>query len=261
MKKKRDKKDKDTESHRPKFDGFKPLAESKELQDQFQTKKKEDAKKAEGASKHEGKPAPAHRSKAPVHASTPSSSADDELTFHRMMSGVTPLDREGASRMPVTSEVHAPDPRRAKEAASERMRRETAEALEHLHDLVDDAAKFEITDDGTRVEGRRTDVSPSLLRSLRRGLVPIDAQLDLHGLTAAEARERLADFLREMRTRGERCVLVIHGKGERAPGAGVLRGEMTAWLSQGRARKHVAAFTTAAAADGGEGAIYVALRR
>jgi DNA-nicking Smr family endonuclease len=64
-----------------------------------------------------------------------------------------------------------------------------------------------------------------------------------------------------MRTRGERCVLVIHGKGENRPGAGVLRGEIAAWLSQGRAREHVAAFVTANAEDGGEGALYVALRR
>jgi DNA-nicking Smr family endonuclease len=65
-----------------------------------------------------------------------------------------------------------------------------------------------------------------------------------------------------MRARGERCVLVIHGKGEHSPqGAGVLRGEMAAWLSQGAASEHVAAFTTAGEHDGGEGAVYVLLRR
>jgi DNA-nicking Smr family endonuclease len=41
----------------------------------------------------------------------------------------------------------------------------------------------------------------------------------------------------------------------------VLRGEIAAWLSQGRAREHVAAFATARKDDGGEGAVYVALRR
>ena len=62
-----------------------------------------------------------------------------------------------------------------------------------------------------------------------------------------------------MRTRGERCVLVIHGKGHHSAGSGVLRGEISAWLSQGRAREHVAAFATAHDEDGGEGAVYVAL--
>ena len=65
-----------------------------------------------------------------------------------------------------------------------------------------------------------------------------------------------------MRARGERCVLVIHGKGEHSPdGIGVLRGEISAWLSQGAASEHVAAFATAARRDGGEGAVYVLLRR
>jgi DNA-nicking Smr family endonuclease len=65
-----------------------------------------------------------------------------------------------------------------------------------------------------------------------------------------------------MRARGERCVLVIHGKGEHsAGGVPVLRGEIAAWLSQGTSSEHVAAFTTASEADGGEGAVYVLLRR
>lgn len=67
--------------------------------------------------------------------------------------------------------------------------------------------------------------------------------------------------MRDKRGRGERCVLSIHGKGERGPSGGVLRGEIAAWRSQGRAREHVAAFATAREEDGGEGAVYVALRR
>ena len=56
---------------------------------------------------------------------------------------------------------------------------------------------------------------------------------------------------------GSYTVLTLdHGKG-----MGVLRGEIAAWLSQGRARDHVAAFATAREEDGGEGAVYVALRR
>ena len=99
-------------------------------------------------------------------------------------------------------------------------------------------------------------------RKLRRGGFPIDASLDLHGMTAEESREALATFLREKRTRGERCVLVVHGRGLHSPGsAPVLRGEITAWLSQGAASNHVAAFATAHSEDGGDGAVYVLLRR
>jgi DNA-nicking Smr family endonuclease len=144
----------------------------------------------------------------------------------------------------------------------EKAREEAKAVLDHLHHLVDDAVRFEVTDDGKRVEGRRVDVPPNIVRELRRGVIPIDGRLDLHGLGAEAARERLLEFLRTQRSRGERCVLVIHGKGEHsAPPGGVLRGEIAAWLSQGRAREHVAAFATAREDDGGEGAVYVALRR
>ena len=78
----------------------------------------------------------------------------------------------------------------------------------------------------------------------------------------AEAKTTLTKFLADKRARGERCVLVVHGKGVHSPGGhGVLRGEISAWLSQGRASEYVAAFATATDHDGGEGAIYVLFRR
>jgi DNA-nicking Smr family endonuclease len=92
--------------------------------------------------------------------------------------------------------------------------------------------------------------------------MPIDGRLDLHGQSAAGAQKSLETFLAKQRQRGERCVLVVHGKGEHSPGqVGVLRGEMAAWLSQGGASVHVDAFATAHDEDGGEGAVYVLLRR
>jgi DNA-nicking Smr family endonuclease len=92
--------------------------------------------------------------------------------------------------------------------------------------------------------------------------VPIDARIDLHGLRSEEAQDALDYFLSEKRARGDRCVLVVHGKGEHSPGRfGILRGEMSAWLSQSAASAHVAAFSTAEPQDGGEGAVYVLLVR
>jgi DNA-nicking Smr family endonuclease len=140
--------------------------------------------------------------------------------------------------------------------------REAEAVRDHLRQLVEGNTRFETSDDGRRVEGRRVDLPPDALRKLRRGVMPIDGELDLHGSPAEEARARLETFLREKRARGERCVLVVHGKGEHSPGGqGVLRGEMAAWLSQGRASEHVAAFASAAESDGGLGAVYVLLRR
>ena len=268
MAKKRDSnKKKDDDAALPKFAGFKPLAgglagfkAKLDLE-----KKAEDERQSSASAK--GKPAPAPRAPAPSPARRPepartsTSDLDDAMTFHRMMSGVTPLDASAKTRVPVTTEVR-PDAQRAKAAEVRAMASIEAEkAIAHLHSLVDDVARFEVSDDGRRVEGRRFDAPADLVRSLRRGMLPVDARLDLHGLTAAQAQEKLVEFLRTMRSRSERCVLVIHGKGERTPGAGVLRGEIAAWLSQGKAREHVAAFATATGEDGGEGAVYVALRR
>ncbi len=241
----------DSKASAPKFSGFKPFAAG--LSDLK-------AKLAAEPTPQVTKPRPS-----PVAPASQARGArddgDDELAFHRMMSGVTPLDR--GVRVPV-GEVPSSERRPQKPLDIQKKAREEAEAVrEPLHHLVDDAVRFEVMDDGKRVEGRRVDVPPSLVRELRRGLLPIDGQLDLHGLSAAEARERLLDFLAAQRARGERCVLIIHGKGEHSvvPRQGVLRGEISAWLSQGRAREHVAAFATAREADGGEGAVYVALRR
>ena len=257
----------DRETELPKFGGFKPFAagglgDIKAKIDAEEKAKEEARKAAIAAGKRPVAPAPP-RDRAPARPEkrTAESDRDDELTFHRMMSGVVPLEGRG-SRVPVAGTARV-EPGKIKPAdLREKAREEATAVLDHLHHLVDDAVRFEVTDDGKRVEGRRLDVPPSLVRELRRGVLPIDGRLDLHGLGAEAAREKLLEFLRAQRARGERCVLVIHGKGEHSIAmGGVLRGEIAAWLSQGRAREHVAAFATAREDDGGEGAVYVALRR
>ena len=167
------------------------------------------------------------------------------------MSGVVPLDG-GPARVPRTETTPKPGVRMKAEERAEAAAREAEAVHEHLRTLAD-APRFEVSDDGVRVEGRRVDVAPDLVRKLRRGVMPIDARLDLHGKSAVEARDALRSVLaRCTGARGERCVLVIHGKGEHAPGGiGVLRGEISAWLAQGRASEHVAAFATATSDDGG----------
>jgi DNA-nicking Smr family endonuclease len=262
MAKKKPKPRGEKEPELPKFSGFNVLAAG--LGD-IKARVDADAKAKEEARKAAGKkplpPPPPRAVPQPQPKRTAESDRDDELAFHRMMSGVTPLE-DRTARVPVagTSRVEAAKMKPADLRV--KAQEEAKSVLEHLHHLVDDAVRFEVVDDGKRVEGRRLDVPPNLVRELRRGVLPIDGRLDLHGLGAEAARERLLEFLKAQRARGERCVLVIHGKGEHSatPG-GVLRGEISAWLSQGRAREHVAAFATAREDDGGEGAVYVALRR
>jgi DNA-nicking Smr family endonuclease len=94
---------------------------------------------------------------------------------------------------------------------------------------------------------------------LKRGRQPIEARLDLHGMTQDEAHPALARFIQTSRDDGKRCVLVITGRG--ALGGGVLRAAVPRWLGEPAFRPHLLAIATAQPRDGGAGALYVMLRR
>ena len=120
---------------------------------------------------------------------------------------------------------------------------------------------FEVADDGRKIEGRRVDIDSAIVRKLRRGEYLLDGSIDLHGLDATTARDKLEAFLKLSRSRGERTLLVIHGRGKNSPGGrAILRGEIVSWLSQGHESALVSAFSTALPDDGGDGAMYVRLR-
>ena len=105
---------------------------------------------------------------------------------------------------------------------------------------------------------QRAGVRIQEMRKLRRGLFPVDAELDLHGLTQAAARDCLSSFLVASRDLRYRCVRIIHGKGSRSAGRGaVLKTAVDAWL---RRHSDVLAFVSAKPIDGGTGALYVLLR-
>ncbi len=104
----------------------------------------------------------------------------------------------------------------------------------------------------------RPEITSAVMRKLRRGKYSIADELDLHGLNVAEARTALSEFLVECRTRGYRCVRIIHGKGKRSGSAGpVLKPKVYRWLRRSDA---ILAYTTAHQANGGSGALYVLLR-
>jgi len=97
---------------------------------------------------------------------------------------------------------------------------------------------------------------------LKRGQLVIEARLDLHGMTQSEAHERMRRFLETSRDSGYRTVLVITGKGLRRDGQiGILRSAVPRWLNQPPLRHWIKAFDHAAPRDGGEGALYILLRR
>ena len=95
-----------------------------------------------------------------------------------------------------------------------------------------------------------------------RGKEGIDGRLDLHGLTQEEAHAELLRFLRNASVRDVRLVLVITGKGARKDGErGILKRQVPHWLGLPEFRAFVVGFEDAHIAHGGEGALYVRVRR
>jgi DNA-nicking Smr family endonuclease len=131
---------------------------------------------------------------------------------------------------------------------------EQAALREALSDEVD-VESLLLTDDG--LSFRRAGVSPEVVNKLRRGHWSIQHQLDLHGLTRDQAREALAQFVREAGRRGLRCLRVVHGKGHGSPGRQpVLKAKVQRWLAQ---CAEVIAFAQASGPEGGAGALIVLL--
>lgn len=96
------------------------------------------------------------------------------------------------------------------------------------------------------------------LRKLRRGHWVIQEELDLHGLTAPEARELLVKFLEHCRRSGLRCVRIIHGKGLRSKNREpVLKRKVADWLAR---RDEILAYCQARRTEGGSGAVVVLLK-
>ncbi|MGE0750583.1 MAG: Smr/MutS family protein [Variibacter sp.] len=105
-----------------------------------------------------------------------------------------------------------------------------------------------------------------LKKRVARGGAPLDARLDLHGMTQAQAHLALLRFIRAAQADGAKLVLVITGKGVRGASAhhddrGVLRRLVPQWLRLAEFRTYVVGFEHAHIAHGGEGALYVRLRR
>jgi DNA-nicking Smr family endonuclease len=112
-------------------------------------------------------------------------------------------------------------------------------------------------DTGDELAFRRHHVPESVVRRLRRGQFAVDAEIDLHGLTAVEARAVLRDFIVGASARHLRCVRIVHGKGKRSgPRGPVLKNVVNLWL---RKSDRVLAFGSARPVDGGSGAVYVLL--
>lgn len=110
-------------------------------------------------------------------------------------------------------------------------------------------------------------IEPKMRRRVRRGRVPIDGRLDLHGMRQHEARSALHRFIATRASMGDRTLLVITGKGLKKTDPtnvferGVLRHMLPRWLNEPDLAPLIAGYEVSAQHHGGEGAYYVRLKR
>ncbi len=166
--------------------------------------------------------------------------------FRRAISGVKPLKREER----IAANRPKPKPRAKFSKADER------EVLnESLQDDIDTIEHGY----GGALRFHRASVGRRTMRKLARGGYSVQDELDLHGMTVDEAKQRLADFIDYSATQGKLCVRIVHGKGlgsgDRGP---VLKNAVNRWL---RKWDSVLAFVSTRQVDGGTGAIYVLLQK
>ena len=121
---------------------------------------------------------------------------------------------------------------------------------------------LDVEEDGDQLTGAAFGVAHDLLRSLARGEIVPEAELNLHHLTADAAAHQAERFIEQAVAKGRRCVLLIHGRGlHSGPTGPALRPALVEFLSRRPLAKHVLAFTSAPPRHGGPGALLVLLRR
>lgn len=146
---------------------------------------------------------------------------------------------------------------RAKPKPPPKARFTKADQVEVLRESLLLPADEALLNTGDELSFRRPHVPEAVLTKLRRGQFVVDAEIDLHGMTGAQAKEALRGFVAECVYRRMSCIRVIHGKGRRSgPRGPVLKNVVNHWLQRA---DDVLAFGSARAVDGGSGAIYVLL--
>lgn len=163
------------------------------------------------------------------------------------------LDDHGEREEDAPSPKHRADPKRQERQAlaRERILRAAAEAA---------AQGRAAPRAGTAAPPLSAGESPGLDRRtasrLRRGKLSIDGRLDLHGMSREAAQTALMDFILAAEAAGKRCVVVVTGKGR-----GILKESVPHWLNLPPLRQRIIAFDTTRPEHGGDGALYVLLKR
>ena len=179
---------------------------------------------------------------------------DSDLFAHTManLSGVVPNADDRADLRPASPKRKAKDINHATRQAAAVTAPETV--IDHLSS--EGAAMLSSQDE---LVFAAPGIQLGLLQKLKKGHIPWDEGIDLHGLTVDEARDALSRFVRQAAQAQSRCLLVVHGKGQSQGGnEATLKSYTNEWL---RRLHPVVAFASAQPKDGGTGAVYVLLKR
>ena len=169
---------------------------------------------------------------------------DSEL-FRDAMDGVDPLDQDKVAPYREPRKPHAYQSHR--------------EEKEVMNSLLSFDQEDIAVQSGEALSFARSGLQHTVLKKLRKGGFTIEAELDLHGQTVAEAAESLTQFISHCRLDHKRCVRIIHGKGQGSPDKiPILKTKVNTWLRQ---KDEILAFCSALQVDGGAGAVYVLLKK
>jgi DNA-nicking Smr family endonuclease len=178
---------------------------------------------------------------------------DDDGFFKNAMSDVTPISDQKGEKVEPSGKTKRP---------AHKVSDGEEEVIAHLQNLVAGSIDMDFSFSDEYIEGAISGIGRNTMKKLKRGELPVQAHIDLHGLTKKDAEEAVRRFLITSHYRGLRCVLIIHGRGLNSPNSiPVLKERIPVWLNRGPARKIVMAFSSAQPYDGGTGAIYVLLRK
>lgn len=198
---------------------------------------------------------------------------DDNSLWQYVTKGITPIDRSTSFR---------PEPKkslsRGQSDTSPTEQNNTEDKLKSPDNTEFQAALKDLEKHGLNASARSTQSAQDKSgqngfdkrtdERLRRGQIPIEARIDLHGYNKDQAKGVLTNFIKAAHGQGKRCVLVITGKGSRnndqaskPPAKGVLRTNVPHWLNEPPLSDIVIKHYPSKPKDGGDGALYVYLRR
>ena len=173
-------------------------------------------------------------------------SEEDKALFRDHMRSVKPLNEKN-TRIKNTSPKPALPQKKATSPPLEKIKDY------YLSDFIQDTVFS-----NTTLSYSQPGLNHQRFKELQKGQISWEARLDLHGIKSEAARDSLCQFIHRHVENGKRCLLIIHGKGGHLGNPPIIKNLVNRWLPQ---LDEVLAFHSALPKDGGDGAVYVLLKR